>query len=163
MTARPWGAARNPYILIGAGIVARVRPRVLSALVCTGAAISLTAGSALLGELRPGALTAAGWGRLSCLAVVSTVASISLVFAGLRRAGATTASILAIVEPLVTVVLAYLIFGETLGVMQLVGGALVLSGALVLHVRLTHRSQTAKPAADTGAIRTVHVANEQTT
>jgi uncharacterized membrane protein len=130
------------YILVGAGIVARVRPWVLSALVCTGAAVSLTAGSALLGELRPGALSAAGWGWLACLAAVLTVASISLFFAGLRRAGATTASILATVEPLVTIVLAFLIFGETLGVLQLVGGALGLSGTLVLHMRLAPNSDS---------------------
>ena len=87
----------------------------LAALVCTGAAVSLTAGSALLGELRPGALTAAGWGWLACLAVVSTVGAIALFFAGLRRVGPTTAAILATVEPLVTVLLAFVVFGETLG------------------------------------------------
>lgn len=120
------------YILVSDGIVTRVRPRVLSALVCTGAAASLTVGSALLGELRPGELTAAGWGWLACLAVVSTVASISLFFAGLRRVGPTTASILATVEPLVTVLLAFVVFGETLGVVQVVGGGLVLAAVLVL-------------------------------
>jgi drug/metabolite transporter (DMT)-like permease len=122
----------STYILVSDGIVTRVRPRVLSALVCTGAAASLTVGSALLGELRPGELTAAGWGWLACLAVVSTVASISLFFAGLRRVGPTTASILATVEPLVTVLLAFLVFGETLGVVQVVGGGLVLAAVLVL-------------------------------
>jgi drug/metabolite transporter (DMT)-like permease len=124
----------STYILVSDGIVARVRPRVLAALVCTGAAASLTVGSALLGELRPGELTAAGWGWLACLAVVSTVASISLFFAGLRRVGPTTASILATVEPLVTVLLAFLVFGETLGVVQVVGGGLVLAAVLVLQV-----------------------------
>jgi drug/metabolite transporter (DMT)-like permease len=122
----------STYILVSDGIVTRVRPRVLSALVCTGAAASLTVGSALLGELRPGELTAAGWGWLACLAVVSTVASISLFFAGLRRVGPTTASILATVEPLVTVLLAFVVFGETLGVLQVVGGGLVLAAVLVL-------------------------------
>jgi drug/metabolite transporter (DMT)-like permease len=122
----------STYILVSDGIVARVQPRVLSALVCTGAAASLTVGSALLGELRPGELTAAGWGWLACLAVVSTVASISLFFAGLRRVGPTTASILATVEPLVTVLLAFLVFGETLGVVQVVGGGLVLAAVLLL-------------------------------
>jgi drug/metabolite transporter (DMT)-like permease len=122
----------STYILVSDGIVARVRPRVLSALVCTGAAASLTVGSALLGELRPGELTAAGWGWLACLAVVSTVASIGLFFAGLRRVGPTTASILATVEPLVTVLLAFLVFGETLGVVQVVGGGFVLAAVLVL-------------------------------
>jgi drug/metabolite transporter (DMT)-like permease len=122
----------STYILVSDGIVTRVRPRVLSALVCTGAAASLTVGSALLGELRPGELTAAGWGWLACLAVVSTVASIGLFFAGLRRVGPTTASILATVEPLVTVLLAFVVFGETLGVVQVVGGGLVLAAVLVL-------------------------------
>ena len=122
----------STYILVSDGIVGRVRPRVLSALVCTGAAASLTGGSALLGELRPGELTAAGWDWLACLAVVSTVASISLFFAGLRRVGPTTASILATVEPLVTVLLAFLVFGETLGVVQVVGAGLVLAAVLVL-------------------------------
>jgi drug/metabolite transporter (DMT)-like permease len=122
----------STYILVSDGIVARMQPRVLSALVCTGAAASLTVGSALLGELRPGELTPAGWGWLACLAVVSTVASISLFFAGLRRVGPTTASILATVEPLVTVLLAFLVFGETLGVVQVVGGGLVLAAVLVL-------------------------------
>ena len=122
----------STYILVSEGIAARVRPRVLAALVCTGAAAPLTAGSALLGELRPGELTVAGWGWLACLAAVSTVASISLFFAGLRRVGPTTASILATVEPLVTVLLAFLVFAETLGAVQLAGGGLVLAAVLVL-------------------------------
>jgi drug/metabolite transporter (DMT)-like permease len=122
----------STYILVSEGAAARMRPRVLAALVCTGAAASLTAGSALLGELRPGELTPAGWGWLACLAVVSTVAAIGLFFAGLRRAGPTTASILATVEPLVTVLLAFLVFGERLGVIQLAGGALVLAAVLAL-------------------------------
>jgi drug/metabolite transporter (DMT)-like permease len=133
----------SAYILVSDGIAARVRPRLLSALVCTGAAASLLTGAAVLGELRPGELTAAGWGWLACLAVVSTVASISLFFAGLPRVGPTTASILATVEPLVTVILAFLVFGETLGPAQLAGGTLVLGAVLVLHApRLRRRPVT---------------------
>ena len=125
----------STYILVSEGIASRLRPRVLSALVCTGAAVTLTAGAALLGQLRPGDLTAAGWGWIACLAVISTVASISLFFAGLRRVGPTTASILATVEPLVTVLLAFAVFGELLRGVQLAGGALVLAAVLVLCVR----------------------------
>jgi drug/metabolite transporter (DMT)-like permease len=123
------------YILASEGIAGRVRPLVLSALVCTGAAVSLTAGSTVLGELRPGALTLAGWGLMACIAAVSTVGAIGLFFAGLKRVGATTASILATVEPLVTVVLAFLIFGEVLGVVQIAGGALVLAAVLVINAK----------------------------
>jgi drug/metabolite transporter (DMT)-like permease len=123
----------SAYILIGEGLAARVPALLLSALVCTGAAVSLIVGSALLGQLRPGALSAAGWGWIAGLAVVSTVGAISLLFAGLRRVGPTSASILATVEPLVTVLLAFLVFGELLGGVQLAGGALVLAAVLVLN------------------------------
>ena len=131
------------YILVSDGVVARVSPRVLAALVCTGAAVTLTVGSSLLGQFRPAALSVAGWGWLACLAAVSTVGAISLFFAGLRRVGPTTSSILATVEPLVTVTLAFVVFGETLLAVQLVGGALVLAAVVGLSVRPRERLSTA--------------------
>jgi drug/metabolite transporter (DMT)-like permease len=129
----------STYILVSDGVVGRMSPQVLAALVCTGAAVSLTIGSAALGQLRLGELTLAGWGWLGCLAAISTVGAIVMFFAGLRRVGPTTASILATVEPLVTVVLAFLVFGERLGGVQLVGGALVVCAVLVLNVRVARR------------------------
>jgi drug/metabolite transporter (DMT)-like permease len=125
----------SAYILVSEGVAARVRPSVLSALVSSGAAMSLTAGSALAGELRPGELTLAGWGWLACLALVSTVAAVNLFFAGLRRVGPTTASILSTVEPVVTVLLAFVFFGEVLAGLQLLGGLLVLSAVPALNAR----------------------------
>jgi len=131
----------STYILVGEGVAARLRPHLLAALVCTGAAVTLTAGSAAAGELRPGEVTAAGWAWLVCIAVVCTVAAVGLFFAGLERVGPTSASILATVEPLVTVLLACLVFGEVLGTMQLVGGAAMLGGVLVvLDARLSRRA-----------------------
>jgi drug/metabolite transporter (DMT)-like permease len=115
------------YILVSDSVAARIRPQVLATIVCTGAAVTLTAGSAALGELRPGAVTLAGWGWLACLAVVSTVGAISLFFAGLKRVGPTTASILSTAEPVVTVALAFALFGESLGPIQVIGGLLVLA------------------------------------
>ena len=126
----------STYILVSDGVAARVRPALLSAFVCTGAALSLTASAVVLGELQPAEVGAAGWGWLACLALVSTVVAIALFFAGLRRVGPTTASILATVEPLVTVLLAFAVFGETLGPVQLVGGGFVLAAVLALNVRL---------------------------
>jgi drug/metabolite transporter (DMT)-like permease len=126
----------STYILVSDGVAARVRPALLSALVCTGAALSLTVSTSVLGELRPGELTGAGWGWLACMAVVSTVVAVGLFFAGLRRVGPTTASILATVEPIVTVLLAFAVFGERLGPVQLLGGALVVAAVLALNVRL---------------------------
>jgi drug/metabolite transporter (DMT)-like permease len=122
----------STYILISDGVAGRVRPGLLAALVCSGAAASLTVATSLAGELHPSDVTAAGWGWLACLAGVSTVAAIGLFFGGLRRVGPSTASILATVEPVVTVVLASLVFGEALGAVQLLGGTLVVTAVLVL-------------------------------
>jgi drug/metabolite transporter (DMT)-like permease len=125
----------SAYIVVSDGVARRVPARALATLVCTGAAVSLTAGSLLLGDLRPGALTTAGWGWLACLAAISTVGAISLFLAGLRQVGPTAASILATVEPLVTVVLAFLVFSEGLEAVQVAGGVLLLAAVPVLQGR----------------------------
>jgi drug/metabolite transporter (DMT)-like permease len=122
----------SAYILISDGIAQRLPALTLATLVCTGAALSLTIGPAAIGQLRLGELSPAGWGWLACLAGVSTVGAIAMFFAGLSRVGPSTASILSTVEPLVTVALAFVVFGERLSVVQLAGGALVLAAVLVL-------------------------------
>jgi drug/metabolite transporter (DMT)-like permease len=139
-------AVYTTYILTSQGVAGRISPTLLSALVCTGAAGTLTVGSALVGDLHPGAVTPAGWGWLLGIAVVSTVAAVSLFFAGLKRVGPTTASILSTVEPVVTVVLAFLVFGELLGPLQLLGGALVIAAVIVLAGQRPHESLEAVPA-----------------
>lgn len=123
------------YILTSEGIASRIGPIVLSTLVCTGATVTLTTGSLLAGDLKLGALTPAGVGWLVAIAVVSTVAAIVLFFAGLDRVGPTAASILSTFEPFVTVSLAGLVFGDTLGPLQLLGGVLILGGVIALNVR----------------------------
>jgi drug/metabolite transporter (DMT)-like permease len=138
----------STYILVSQGVAGRVQARLLSAIVCSGAALSLTVATALVGQLRPGQVTVAGWGWLACIAAVSTVGAIGLFFAGLRRVGPTNASILATVEPVVTVVLAFLVFSETLGPVQLTGGVLVLAAVFALNVRFR---RAPVPAMATGA------------
>jgi drug/metabolite transporter (DMT)-like permease len=123
------------YILTSEGVAGRVSPLVLSALVSSGAAAMLTLAGAVSGGLNTGALSAAGFGWLAGIAVISTVAALSLFFAGLRLVGPTTASILSTAEPLTAVLLAFLVFGESLSAVQLAGGALVLAGVLVLSAR----------------------------
>ena len=60
---------------------------------------------------------------------------IVLFMAGLARVGPSTASIASTIEPPFTVALAWIVFGETLGPLQLVGGALVLSAVVLLQLR----------------------------
>ena len=122
------------YILVSEGVTARVSPLPLAALVCSGAATTLTLGALVAGDLSAGRVSATGFGWLAALAVVSTVGAIGLFFAGLRRVGPTAASILSTLEPVVTVALAFVVFGESLGTTQLAGGALVLAAVLVIRV-----------------------------
>jgi drug/metabolite transporter (DMT)-like permease len=131
------------YILTSEGISSRLSPSVLAALVCAGASVTLTVAAGALGQLEPAAVSAAGWGWLACIALVSTVAAVALFFAGLRRVGPTTAAILSTFEPLVTVVLAFAVFGDALTPVQLLGGALMLGGVVVVNLRLSRRLELA--------------------
>ena len=135
-TALGVGAAvvYSAYVLVSEPVAERVVPLALSTLVCSGAAIAVTLGAAAGGDLEPDRVSAAGFGWLGALALVSTVGAIALFFAGLRRVGPTAASILSTLEPLVTVGLAFVVFGESFGPAQLAGGALVLAAVLAVQV-----------------------------
>lgn len=137
----------STYILTSESIAGRVSPIVLSALVCTGAATTLTVVGAAGGDMHLGSVSVAGFGWLAGIAVVSTVGAVSLFFAGLKRVGPTTASILSTAEPVTTVLLAFLVFGESLSAVQLGGGALVLTAVLVLSVTGGGREPVANQAA----------------
>ena len=120
------------YVLVSERIARRLGPLALAALVCAGAAATLTLGAAATGELRPADVTPAGFGWLVAIAIVSTVGALALFFAGLPLVGPTAASILSTAEPVTAVVLAFAVLGDTLGPVQLAGGALVLAAATVL-------------------------------
>lgn len=51
---------------------------------------------------------------------------------GLRRIAASQASVLTLLEPFVAVVLAAAVMGERVGLVSLVGGTLILAGALLV-------------------------------
>ena len=128
------------YILVGDRVVADAKPIPLTALVCTGAFAGCTVASLLDGGADL-AITRAGWSWLVVLVLVSTVGAILLFFAGLARVGPTVASLVSIVEPVVTVVSAAIVFGERLSTAQYVGGMLVI--AAVVLVQWPSRSRRA--------------------
>jgi drug/metabolite transporter (DMT)-like permease len=129
------------YILSSQGVAERLGALGLSTLVCTGAAVSLTLAGIVNGDLQPGRVSAEGLGWLAAIALVSTVGAIGLFFAGLRRIGPTATSILSTLEPVVTVALAFAVFGESLGPGPLAGGALVLAAVVVVQVPARRRTR----------------------
>ncbi len=72
------------------------------------------------------------WIFLLGLALGPTLGSLSLYTAGLGRVPASNASIIANIEPVVASALAFLILGERLEVLQILGGVMVIAGAVVL-------------------------------
>lgn len=121
------------YILASEQVLAGLEPLSLTTVVCAGAALSFGTAALVSGELSLD-FDAIGWLWLACIALVSTVLAIVLFFAGLARVGPSRASIISTVEPLVTVLLAFAVFGDALSPTQLLGGALVLSSVVLLQV-----------------------------
>jgi drug/metabolite transporter (DMT)-like permease len=66
------------------------------------------------------------------LALVATVVAITTFFAGMARLGPSDTSTLSTLEPVVTLVLAWLVLAEPVGALQLAGGALVLAAVVLL-------------------------------
>lgn len=126
--------AYTGYILVSDHVTVDVPALPLSALVTTGAAVTFGVAAAATGSLETG-FAQDGWLWLAAIALVSTVTPILLFFSGLRRVGASMAAILSTLEPPTTVILAFAAFGESPTVIQLTGGALVLSAVLTLQAR----------------------------
>ncbi len=120
------------YILSSEGVAERLTPLALTTVVCTGAAFTLTVITTATGSVHLGAVSALGYLWIAGIALVSTIAAITLFFAGLPRVGATAASILSTFEPVVAVALAWLVLNEPLSPAKLAGAALVLLAVVVI-------------------------------
>jgi drug/metabolite transporter (DMT)-like permease len=122
------------YILVADTVVPGADPFWLTAIVATGAAVSVGLYTLLSGSLDLG-FGGGGWASLAGLVVISTILPITTFFLGLELVGPSTASIVSAIEPAWTVALAAIVFGETLGGVQLLGGALVLGAVIALQRR----------------------------
>jgi drug/metabolite transporter (DMT)-like permease len=79
----------------------------------------------------PAELPSAAWPGILGIGVISTFVAIQTFYAGTKRIGAAQASLISTFEPVWTITLAGLLFGETLGPLQLAGGALVIGGVIL--------------------------------
>jgi drug/metabolite transporter (DMT)-like permease len=121
------------YIIIGDRVTEQIPALPLAALVCSGAFLSFL----VAGTVRGGvdlAFEPRAWLWLLAIALVSTVGAILLFFAGLARVGPSTAALLSIFEPVVTVVAAGAVVGEALTRTQWTGGAMVLAAVLIVQL-----------------------------
>ena len=118
----------------------------LATLILTGTAVAsvITA----LATDRGAELVAPGaaWPILIGLGVISTALAMRLLFAGINRVGAPQAALISTVEPVWTVAAAALLLSETLTLLQLVGGTLVI-GSVFFSQRRVLRSPPSAPLA----------------
>jgi drug/metabolite transporter (DMT)-like permease len=125
--------AYSAYILSSAGELRRTDPVLLTALVTTGAAITLTAGAAAQGDvafdLDPGAYAMIGLVALVAMAGMGTFV------AGISHLGPSRASIVSAVQPALTPVVGYAVFADRLGPAQVLGAVLVVAAVVMLETR----------------------------
>jgi drug/metabolite transporter (DMT)-like permease len=120
----------SAYILTGTKITKEVGILSSSTVVMISASFVFGALIAIKGLNIPQTLE--GWGGVLAIALISTVIAIIAFFAGLKRVGPTNASMLSTFEPVTTVVLAAIVFGEEIGLMRVVGGVLILVAVILL-------------------------------
>ncbi len=120
----------SAYILAGSKITKEVEILSSSTVVMISASFVFGTFIAVKGLNMPQTLV--GWGGVLAIALISTVIAIIAFFAGLKRVGPTNASMLSTFEPVTTVVLAAIVFGEEIGLMRVVGGVLILMAVILL-------------------------------
>ena len=74
------------------------------------------------------------WLILTAMSIVSTLLAFSFFYSGLKRVEASRASILATIEPVVASLLGFAIFSEALGPSELLGGFLIIAGAVLVQL-----------------------------
>jgi uncharacterized membrane protein len=84
------------------------------------------------------------WPPLLAFGLVATALAIQAFYAGVQRIGAARASIVSTVEPVYTIAMAMILFGEALTPVQLMGGVLVLA-AVILAETGQHPAREAPP------------------
>ena len=104
----------------------------VTALMITATAVTYWLGSLAVGApVTPDRIPQAAWGGLIGVGVIATFVSIQTFYAGTRRIGAAQAALISTIEPIWTIVLAALLFGQTLSPTQLLGGAFIIVGVLI--------------------------------
>lgn len=111
----------------------------------TGATLSLGLAAVFLVEPEAVSITRGGALWTAVMAIFSTVLPIALMFEAIRRVGASRVSLMMMAGPLVTVSAAWLLLGESLTGVQLVGAALVIAMGPVLQRSGSAATPQARP------------------
>lgn len=133
------------YILIGNRVLQTTTPLVSTTLISTSAALTY----GIMGLPMGGTTWNLSWGTwmgIGGIATFSTIIAMLTFFEGMKRIGATSASIISTLEPVMTVGLAVVLLDEHLTLLQVVGGIFVVLGG-ILAVLSPERKASQSPKA----------------
>jgi DME family drug/metabolite transporter len=116
--------------LSGRAVAGRYHPLQINAIAFAAGAVALLPAAALTGLVVT--YPPVGWALLLYLGLVPSALAYGLFLTGMRTTPATVASVLTLVEPLTATILAAALFGERLGPLGLLGGALLVGAILTL-------------------------------
>jgi drug/metabolite transporter (DMT)-like permease len=117
---------------VGRDAGAGADPTVAGAIMLTATAGTYWVTALAVGrEVLPHQIPGEAWFGIAGVGIVSTFIAVQAFYGGAHRIGAARASLVSTVEPIWTIVLASLLFGESLGPLQLVGGAMILVGVVI--------------------------------
>jgi drug/metabolite transporter (DMT)-like permease len=117
---------------VGAATEAAVDPLAAGAVMLTATAATYWVSALALNQpVLPAQIPSGAWFGLIGVGIVSTFIAVLAFYGGAHRIGAARASLVSTVEPIWTIVLASLLFAESLGPLQLIGGAMILAGVVI--------------------------------
>lgn len=121
------------YIVTGGRIMASVDPFAGTLVIMSAAAIGN--GVLALGGESTLPVGATAWAAVAAIALFSTVMAIAFFLVGIKYVGASQASIISTLEPVITIALGVTVLGEAVSAGQLIGGAMVLTAVILLAAR----------------------------
>jgi drug/metabolite transporter (DMT)-like permease len=139
-------AVYSVYIIVGAGVMKQVSAVQSSAVIFASAGVVYGVLTAINSPHWPA--SSLGWFSVIGVTLIATVVAVASFLAGLKLIGPTDASMLSTLEPVVTVLLAALLFGEMLPPLSLLGGGLILAAVILLTRSQIRQGRAAKQPAD---------------
>jgi drug/metabolite transporter (DMT)-like permease len=120
----------------GHGSESGADPAATGAVMLSSTGIAYWAINVALGHpVLPATIPSEAWPGIIGVGLVAGFLAIQAFYAGAARVGAAQASLISTVEPLWTIVGAYLLFGERLEPVQWAGGGMILAGVLLAQTR----------------------------
>jgi drug/metabolite transporter (DMT)-like permease len=122
------------YIIISSRVQRGIPALTASAYIMTSAGVIFMLFGIASGQLSLN-INISAWVSIVGLALVCTVVAVMLFLAGMQRIGPAQASIVSTIEPVGTALLGALLLSEGLGVLQVLGGVLVIGAVVLVSLR----------------------------